>query len=218
MVFLLYPADNVSCISGLHFDPYYDIDETSSRLVALPRSDLSEGNFVQWIFPNIRFTCNGSITSWKLRVDTTTMESDAVQRPIPQLSTWRARRLFEGDTAFMRNSTTNESLSSVMREGSVYEYVLSSPIPVQSGDIVGIKMPSNATERRRSVRPLFVELSEGNSSTRSCSAFLDSDELFISSTCAQFTFIPLVTAVIGQLLYKLHCYTQRFSLTCRSIQ
>ena len=59
------------CTSG--FLNLSSIDETGSMIVALPNSSLSDddrfdrnplSDFTQWIFPNVKFTCNGSVTTW----------------------------------------------------------------------------------------------------------------------------------------------------------
>ena len=71
-------AGEEQCISGfLDFD---SVDQSSSsKIVPLPDSSLPDddllSNFRRWIFPNIKFTCDGYITSWTLRVNNSMPES-----------------------------------------------------------------------------------------------------------------------------------------------
>ena len=204
--------DNIMslCTSG-----FLDVNESTADLVALPDSSLPYNNplhyFTQWIFPNLNFTCNANIISWRLRVnDSTDLDLGNIQglRSIPQIAIWRLQNSF-GDS-YILHSITNDSQASVIAiEAGVYEYTPSQPVSVQTGDIIGITMPPNDDERMTSVRPLFLKLSgEGNSSTTvSCTRLGDSQYFFLADGMClnqqeqQSFYIPLLTAITDGQFY-----------------
>ena len=154
-------AGEEQCTSGfLDFD---SIDRNS--IVTLPDSSLSNtdllSNFRRWIFPNINFTCDGYITSWILRVNNS-MESTNTAL-IPQITTWR----FQGGNLYRQQSITNESQLTSLKIDTRLIFTPSPPIPVQAGDIVGIQLPL-VNDDQLTIKPLFLKLSERNSSTTSC--------------------------------------------------
>ena len=179
--------------------------------VVLPDFNLPSNNllynFVQWIFPRVKFTCNGNITSWKLRVNLSGVEFNSDNlRPIPQITTWRERFPQFNFGQYDQQSITNETQATVTITdgGTVYVYTPSQPIPVQSGDIVGITMPSDEDENMKSVKPFYLNLSRSNASTFSCAILTDSKSIFLNSgSCAQpqnevSGYIPMITAIIGK--------------------
>ena len=139
-------SDNIMslCTSG-----FLDVNESTADLVALPGSSLPYNNplhyFTQWIFPNLNFTCNASITSWRLRVNgSTDLDLGNIQglRSIPQIAIWRLQNSFGNRDSYILHSITNDSQASVITtEAGVYEYTPSQPVSVQTGDIIGITMP-----------------------------------------------------------------------------
>ena len=191
-----------------------------------PGSDL-RSNFVQWIFPNIKFTCNSYIRGWMLNVNATT-QSETVERPIPQITTWR-KLLPEHNTGFYgRQSITNESWETVTlsSDGSshVYIYTPPQPIPVQSGDIVAIMMPLDEEKRMESVKPLFLELPEDNSSLFSCARLLSIDSMLFElneQNCGQgqqelLRYILSISAIIGEFVLRL-LWLSLYAKTCISL-
>ena len=189
--------------------------------VALPDFSLPSNNllynFVQWIFPRVKFTCNGNIRSWKLRVNLSAVgefDSDNL-RPIPQITTWRERFPQLNTGQYEQLSITNETQATVTITdgGTAYVYTPSQPISVQSGDIVGIMMPSDQDENMLSVKPFYLNLSGSNASTFSCARVIDSTFIFLNSdSCTESQdevsgYIPMITAIIGRLIiihYSLH--------------
>ena len=133
------------------------------------------------------------------------MQSEVEGRPIPQIATWRLRQQISPNSLYIQQSITNETWSTVtvIGDSNVFEYRPTQPIPVQTGDIVGIMMPVDETERMRSVKPVFLE---GNTSMLSCVRVLTGslNIIFLSDqSCAQglqpsLRHTPLVTAIIGQ--------------------
>ena len=179
--------------------------------VALPDfslpSDSNLYNFVQWIFPRVKFTCNGNIRSWKLRVNLSGVEFDSDNlRPIPQITTWRETLPEENPGFYDQQSITNETQATVTITdgGTAYVYTPSQPIPVQSGDILGIMMPTDEDERMQSVKSFYLNLSGSNASTFSCARVTDSTFIFLNSdSCTipedeESVYIPMITAIIGK--------------------
>ena len=179
---------------------------------SLPQDDVLS-NFVQWIFPNINFTCSGEVREWILRVNTTTTEPDDVHRSIPQISTWRPKPSFVlGQYTYEQQSITNETLATVtVANDSTYHYQLSQPVQVQPGDILGIIMPNEAEENRKSVKPFFLDLGppEANLSIFSCARLGSSDIIFIrhnDQPCGvrtgqlQTRYLPQISVIIGKFI------------------
>ena len=197
------------CTSGfLDFD---SVDESS--IVTLPDSSLPNedllSNFGRWIFPNINFTCDGSVTSWTLRVNNSMSSVDTTL--IPHITTWRLQGTvaISGISMYTQQSITNINISKIV--GGMIEYTPLEPIRVQAGDVVGIRLPSVADDMLR-IRPLFLRLPEGNSSAISCVGLpgFNSETFFFNATsqsCPQNSernqsmYIPLISVAISKLLY-----------------
>ena len=83
----------------------------------------------QRIFPNITFTCNGSITKWIVGGTTDNAESSQ-----PELQIWRniGSRYTKANFNLLPFSTL---------VSNVAEYTLSTPLEFQEGDILGVYQP-----------------------------------------------------------------------------
>ena len=84
----------------------------------------------QRLFPDITFTCNGSITKWIVGGTT-----DNTQSLEPELQIWQKTG---------RNSYTKEGFSLLPFStlvSNVAEYTLSTPLEFQEGDILGVYQP-----------------------------------------------------------------------------
>ena len=88
-------------------------------------------------------------------------------------------------------------------------FTTSPPIPVQAGDIVGIRLPL-VNDDQLTIKPLFLRLPEGNSSTISCAGLHDSSNISqfdtVNQMCGgndpgvqQSLYIPLISANISKL-------------------
>ena len=207
-----FPVDSQlgQCTNGF----FQDINNVAgvSRVIPLPSMNRPNLDYVQWLFPFLRFTCRGTITRWRVRVEEIDLDFEAEdQWHIPQLSTWRKSQV-EGPpslfrpTVYERVSITNKTLSTIrMDRGSVYEYELVTPTEVESGDIVGIQLPLNMEVRQsRTIKPLFLELMSGNASINSHIKLENSTLVVISSVEVVQplqTFIPLISVRIGEIQY-----------------
>ena len=199
-------AGEEQCTYGfLDFDGI-DVSSTSEILiVTLPDNDLLS-NFRRWIFPNINFTCDGYITSWTLRVNNSMPESMDTAL-IPQITTWR--RLLAGSNFYMLQSITNQSQLTSLKSDTQLMFTPSPPIPVQAGDIVGIRLPL-VDDDMLMIKPLFLRLPEANSSTISCAGVQGNSEFFFFNTVnqrcisnaaeeEQSIYIPLISVNISKL-------------------
>ena len=220
-VLVLLFAGDVSneCTSG--FLNFSSINETSSMIVALPNSSLSDGDpsspfsnslseFTQWISPNINFTCNGSVIKWRLRVNAS-IESvnKTIQRPSPHIATWKLDN--PTTSSYTLKSITNESqINVIVTNGSIYyEYTPSPPTPVQAGDFIGILLPDVGL---LNITPLFLRLPEENSNAISCVRLSDSQQIFLPGRkCLnifeqQLQYIPLVSVILSELPNGIRVY------------
>ena len=87
----------------------------------------------------MRFTCDGNITKWIIGA-----EYDEDDNLYPELQVWRNA----GDETYRKiNGIFIELQTSV--SSRIYEYEDFSPIPVKSGDILGIFLPFFTSSRLR---------------------------------------------------------------------
>ena len=82
----------------------------------------------QRLFPNISFTCNGSITKWIVGAET-----DMNGLLISELQIWRNT----GGTSFTKANFSILS-SSTPVSNNIVEYTLNTPLEFQVGDILGV--------------------------------------------------------------------------------
>ena len=93
----------------------------------------------QQITPDMKFTCDGMITKW---IITAFAQSEENERP--ELQVWRK---IGNDTYQKINGTFIEPATLIDNSNSIYEYDSFSPIPVKSGDILGIFIPPAGSSR-----------------------------------------------------------------------
>ena len=93
----------------------------------------------QQVSPEMRFTCDGMITKWIVGAN-----FDDRDNLYPELQIWRNT----GDTKYEKiNGTLIEFQTS--SSSNVYEYEDFPPVPVKSGDILGIFLPRDSVSRLR---------------------------------------------------------------------
>ena len=88
----------------------------------------------QHLFPDITFTCNGSITKWIVGAATGAGVS------LPELQIWRN----VGETSYTKASFSILSSSTTPDNNNTVEYIPNPPLKFQKGDIVGVYQPKNA--------------------------------------------------------------------------
>ena len=156
----------------------------------------------QRVFPDISFTCNGSITKWIVGAGTGGDSS-----PSSELQIWRR----SGADSYTKVASTQLTAQSPINNSNVYEYVLSSPLGFQEGDILGVYQRENS-----SVVPYYQE-STGPQNLRQL-GFVNSaaNNLTAPPLATEYDY-PLVTVEISEP-YSLHCSKQiimMFILVCR---
>ena len=87
----------------------------------------------QRLFPDITFTCNGSITKWIVGAETD--NGDA----LPELQIWRNT----GGSHYAKASFSILS-SSTPDSNNIIEYNLNTPLELQEGDILGVYQPRDS--------------------------------------------------------------------------
>ena len=92
----------------------------------------------QRLFPNITFTCNGSITKWIVGAE----PSNNGQLK-PELQIWRRISLDTYTKISFSFLTPN-----VTSYPNVHEYIPNPPLEFQEGDILGVYQPTTAEELR----------------------------------------------------------------------
>lgn len=201
--FLFTESNERECTTGF----LKDITNTGGEPVPLPSMNRPNLDFVQWLFPFMSFTCEAKITQWQLRIEQIDLDFEEGDRwNLPQISIWRPRQAQGFPSAagisYELAGITNETLSTVINQGSVFEYRLSTPMTVEPGHIVGIQMPLNMRERlSRSTKLLFWQLTNGNASYLSYSSLQNRTTIVVSPFEVIepiVTFIPLIAVHIGE--------------------
>lgn len=148
-------------------------------------SRLQDG--LQLLYPAIKFTESASITQWTFVADI----PNSVTGGLPQLQVWRSSS-FVSNTFDLINSTG--SMNELGGSGPLYQYVPATPIPVMSGDVLGIYIPQSS-----SLLPRFKDV--GNADTYySQAANQPVASIPLNSFGTQSRFIPYVAVKLGECL------------------
>ena len=137
----------------------------------------------QRVFPDITFTCNGSITKWIVGAGTGVGSS-----PPSELQIWRRTGqdyTKVGSTQLTAQNSTNDS--------NVYEYIPPSPLVFQEGDILGVYQRDGS-----SIVPYYQE-STGPENLRQNGTVNSAPVNLTAPLQAAEHDYPLVTVVIGEL-------------------
>ena len=89
----------------------------------------------QRLFPDITFTCNGSITKWIVGAG----DIDRGERYNSEVQVWRKGERNEYDKIGSSLLIVNESTTHL----NVHEYIPNPPLEFQEGDILGVFQPDN---------------------------------------------------------------------------
>ena len=151
----------LSCVRGyllcLHFETRFisdgsEADECTSRFMSVDRMDNILGNEgrllivpadAQVIFPEVTFTCSGSIQSWVFGA-----QWEGNTDSYTELQIWRP-----GSEDGVYSKVGSTTIMTEENSTKLYQYSLSSPLIFQAGDILGLYQP----ERSRSQLTLLVE-------------------------------------------------------------
>ena len=95
----------------------------------------------QWLFPNMALSCNGNITKWRFRATSAvTLSTNAVLFQIWLLTSP------PGSYRLVLTTGNAVASNSVHVQPPLYEYDLAIPMPVEAGDVLGILVPSAASQ------------------------------------------------------------------------
>ncbi len=175
------------------------------NITLLPRGDETNdfGQFLfrQWIFPNMRFGCNGNLSM--IIVRTNSSEGDSA----PRLTLWEEavsgpdsyRRINESEV----DPPTDQVIPGQNLDRIVYTF--DPPVEVVKNQFVGFLF--NFTSKLHSHRIVFEDAGEGRAPvsihTLTTIDFIQVDNFFIEEISQ---FIPLITAVFGKPFYTLNLY------------
>ena len=141
-------------------------------------------NRQQRVFPNISFTCDGSITKWIVGAGT-----GGSSLPLSEIQIWRR----SGVDSYTKVASTQLTAQSATSDTNVYEYVLSSPLGFQKGDILGVYQREDS-----SVVPYYQE-STGPQNLRHSDLVNSAATSITAPSLATEYDYPLVTVEIGML-------------------
>ena len=138
----------------------------------------------QRVFPDISFTCKGSITKWIVGAGTGSGSS-----PSSEIQIWRK----SGADSYTKVASTQLTAQSPTSNPNVYEYVPSSPLGFQEGDILGVYQREDST-----VVPYYQESTGPQNLRQSGLVNSAANSLTAPSLATEYDY-PLVTVEIGMI-------------------
>ena len=178
-------------------DPWNVNSYDSERLVPLLRryTDTLIPSPEQWIFPNLQFTCYGTLTTWIFTgvPGQTLCGAD--------LETWQLDTSSITRTIYERQSTTERNTVIVRRDGPMFIYELATPVLVQPGDIVGVGLGLSCARSESFDNVLSYNISGTGSSYLSYRQDRSGSTFFLqsSSITIEQDLVPLIGAVVSKL-------------------
>ena len=143
----------------------------------------------QRVFPDISFSCNGSITKWIVGAGIGGGSS-----PSSEIQIWRR----SGADSYTKVASTQLTAQSPINNSNVYEYALSSPLGFQEGDILGVYQREDS-----SVVPYYQE-STGPQNLRQFGKHDFALDCLIGAQATEYDY-PLVTVEIGIYTFIGYC-------------
>ena len=143
---------------------------------------------LQLLFPSICFTESQSITAWSF-VATRNNDPASIDENVPQLQVWTPNSA----NSFRRIAAVGDT-SILQGSGRLYSYVLSTPIPVSPGDVLGMHVP-----RTPALLPLYRNVEFGNTGTYYFQGSDSPQELIFTDFFSSGSqLIPLVAVQFGK--------------------
>ena len=145
------------------------------------------------LFPSIRFTSSGSITKWIVGAGTSSGSSS-----LSELQIWR-----QSGQVYTKVGSTQLTAQSPTSDPNVYEYILSTPLEFQEGDILGVYQNSGS-----SIVPYYQE-NTGPVNRRDINLVNNPLNSLMNPPLAAEYDYPLVTVEVAGTLYAklrfMHC-------------
>lgn len=186
------------CTSGF-LDTLSENNGPQTQLVPLLGGKDRQTN-EQWIFPNLRFTCQGRLTKWTFRgVKGENFETSCSV----DIKTWRQLdRSSSYATEYEQVDATDKNVRRLTfgRDESVFIYELIKPVQVQPGDIVGISKSVLCRSPDNFDNILSLNISWSNSTNISYRRYSGGTQFFLESpfTVIEDDLVPLVMPVFGK--------------------
>ena len=92
----------------------------------------------QYIYPQIRFSCNGSVTKWIYGA----LDRGSQRDDLPELQIWRQT----GPNSYNKQGSSLVTSNSTS-DSNIHEFYPASPLEFQEGDMLGTYVPSNRDAR-----------------------------------------------------------------------
>ena len=201
--FVAFELEHYSCIGLCYADPpgcgcgfmsvermrlFLNLDSVSLPIILSPSQR-------QQISPEMRFTCDGNITKWIIGAD-----YDEDVNFYPELQIWRNA----GDETYRKINGTFIELQTSL-SSRIYEYEDFSPIPVKSGDILGIFLPFFTSSRLRLTSELADSPAQYYLLTDVSVSSSPYDEIDLEQGSVMTgAYHPLVSVEFGESLASLH--------------
>lgn len=118
------------------------------------RTSSRNGGYSTRIIPDLRVTCNGTLTGWRAAGEATNRDTS------PLLQIWRMmegqqeRYQREGESIALGSCDGTNELQELSANSRYYECTLETPVSVKAGDIVGLVLPR---ERDTSFKLYFTD-------------------------------------------------------------
>ena len=135
----------------------------------------------QRVFPDITFTCSGSISKWIVGAGTGGGSS-----PPSELQIWR-----RAGQDYTKVGSTQLTAQSPTSDPNVYEYILSSPLGFQEGDILGVYQRDGS-----SIVPYYQESTGPENLRQNGLVSAAPNSLTVPPLAEEYDY-PLVTVEIG---------------------
>ena len=147
-------------------------------------------NLRQYLYPQIAFSCNGTVTKWIYGAN---YRSSNQYTATPQLQIWR--RTSNGYT-LIENSTVD---ATARNASNLYEFIPQTPLKFQEGDIFGVYIPRNSISKLR----LFEQRLSGPNNFRQTNVNAPLSTLDLMLGLDSDNDFPLVTVEISKPCFSL---------------
>ena len=159
---------------------------------------LAEGR--QYLYPEIEFSCNGTVTKWIYGIKTLSRINDLRR---PELQIWRQHH----SNHYVKVGSSLINTSNITRYSNVYEFTPETTLQFQKGDVFGLHIPFyNQTHFR-----LYEQLQSGPKNVYIMASDPLSEINLIFQLRPDTNNFPLVAAEISKIMTMM---TYILALTC----
>ena len=145
-------------------------------------------NLRQYLYPQIAFSCNGTVTKWIYGANYRSSNTAT-----PQLQIWRET---SNGYTLIENSTVDATAGNA---SNLYEFIPQTPLKFQEGDIFGVYIPQNSISKLR----LFEQRLSGPNNFRQTNVNAPLSTLDLTLGLDSDNDFPLVTVEISKPCFSL---------------